>query len=338
MKVLRLHATGDLRLHTEPEPEPNDGEEKVRVTAVGICGSDLHWLEGGGIGADKLDRPLVLGHEFAGVIASGPREGVRVAVDPAIACQTCEHCQEGNPNFCANVRFAGHTVTDGALREYLTWPSHHLIPLPDMLSGADGAMLEPLGVAIHAVDLGHIRPGIAVGVFGCGPIGLLVLQVARAAGATRILATDPLPHRLEAARGYGATDVFAVEPDGSEAEAIWDATDGRGVDVAFEAANHNAAVEAAVVAARHGARVVLVGIPSDDRTGFSASTARRKGLTILLTRRMKFTYRRAIDLVAQGQVDVRSLVTHRFPLDEYDAAFSTALHREGLKVVIEPGA
>jgi L-iditol 2-dehydrogenase len=199
-------------------------------------------------------------------------------------------------------------------------------------------MLEPLGVALHAVDLGHIRPGMTVGVFGCGPIGLLVMQVTRAAGATRIFATDVLPHRLEAARRYGATDIFLAEPDGSEADAIWDATDGCGIDVAFEAANHNAAVETAVAAARSGARVVLVGIPSDDRTGFSASTARRKGLTILLTRRMKFTYRRAVDLVVQGRIDVCSLVTHRFPLSEYATAFATALRREGLKVVIEPSA
>jgi L-iditol 2-dehydrogenase len=175
-----------------------------------------------------------------------------VAVDPAIACQACEHCQEGNPNFCPNARFAGHTVTDGALREYMTWPSHSLIPLPDTLCDADGAMLEPLGVALHAVDLGHIRPGMTVGVFGCGPIGLLVMQVTRAAGATRIFATDVLPHRLEAARRYGATDIFLAEPDGSEADAIWDATDGCGIDVAFEAANHNAAVETAVAAARSG--------------------------------------------------------------------------------------
>src|SRR5690606_29026567 len=148
MKAVRLHASGDLRLHTEPPPEPKDGEALVQVTAVGLCGSDLHWLEDGGIGADMLERPLVLGHEFAGVIAEGPQKGTRVAVDPAVVCHTCEHCLDGNPNFCLNVRFAGHTATDGALREYLAWPSHALIPLPDALSDADGAMLEPLGVAV----------------------------------------------------------------------------------------------------------------------------------------------------------------------------------------------
>ncbi len=337
MKAVRLHASGDLRLHTEPPPEPKAGEALVQVTAVGLCGSDLHWLEDGGIGADMLERPLVLGHEFAGVIAEGPQKGTRVAVDPAVVCHTCAHCLDGNPNFCPNVRFAGHTVTDGALREYLAWPPHALIPLPDALSDADGAMLEPLGVAIHAVDLAHIRPGMTVGVFGCGPIGLLVMQVARAAGATRILATDPLPHRREAAHGYGA-EVFPTEPDGAEAAAILDATDGRGVDVAFEASNSNDAAEAAIAAARSGARVVLVGIPSGDRTTFSASTARRKGLTILMTRRMKFTYERALALVTQARVDVRSLVTHRFPLADYDAAFGVALRREGLKVIIEPAA
>jgi L-iditol 2-dehydrogenase len=174
-----------------------------------------------------------------------------------------------------------------------------------------------------------------VGVFGCGPIGLLVLQLARAAGATHVMATEKLPHRLEAARSLGATAVFQAT-DGRESAEILAATEGKGVDVAFEAAGENEAVETAMAAARPGARVVLIGIPAEDRTAFTASTARRKGLTIKLTRRMKRVYPRAIRLVEGGMVDVRSLVTHRFPLEEFDKAFSTAQRREGLKVIIEP--
>lgn len=335
MKALRLHGVGDLRLHDKPEPVPGPSEVLLRVTAVGLCGSDLLWFSEGGIGDARLQEPLVLGHEFAGVIESGERRGRRVAVDPAVPCNRCEFCLEGNPNLCTVLRFAGHGTEDGALREYMAWPTNCLHPLPDSLTDADGVMLEPLGVAIHAVDLGHLKPGMIVGVFGCGPIGLLVLQVARVAGATHVIATDKLPHRLEAARSLGATAVFQAT-GGRESAEVLAVTDGKGVDVAFEVAGENEAVETAIAAARPGARVVLIGIPADDRTAFTASIARRKGLTIKLVRRMKHVYKRAIRLVESGVVDVRSLVTHRFPLEEFDKAFSAAQRREGLKVIVEP--
>lgn len=333
MKVLRLHGPRDLRLHDEPEPVAKPDEQIVRVTAVGICGSDLHWFAESGIGDARLDRPLVLGHEFAGIIESGPRRGQRVAIDPAVPCEQCEYCQDGHPNLCANIRFAGHGADDGALRECMAWPERNLYAIPDSLTDADGAMLEPLGVAIHAIDLAHIRPGMTVGVFGCGPIGLLMLQLARAAGATRLYATEVLPHRIAAAQTFGA-QVFHA--DGEEAKAILTETGKRGVDVAIETAGTNEAVEAAIGAVKPGGTVVLVGIPSEDSTTFTASVARRKGLTIRLSRRMKRTYPRAIALVEQGMVDIRSIVTAQFPLAEAGQAFALARKREGLKIVITP--
>jgi len=333
MNVARLYAAHDLRLAEEPVPEPGPDEVLVRVSAVGLCGSDVHWWSAGGIGDARLERPLVLGHEFAGVIASGEQRGQRVAADPAVPCGVCEFCREDQPNLCAALRFAGHGREDGALRQYLAWPARCLHPLPDTLSDEDGAVLEPLGVAIYAVDLGQLRPGMTVGVYGCGPIGLLLLQVARVAGASGLIATDRLAHRLEAARSLGA---LVLPADGQERAAILAATGGRGVDVAFEVAGENEAVETAVGSARPGGRVVLVGIPDDDRTSFSASTARRKGLTIQLVRRMKHTYPRAIRLVESGQVEVRSLVTHQFPLDAAAEAFSCAQQRKGIKVIVRP--
>jgi L-iditol 2-dehydrogenase len=335
MNVLRLHGPGDLRLHTEPAPGPASGEALVRVTAVGVCGSDLHWFGEAGIGDARLERPLVLGHEFAGVVESpaSPLHGMRVAVDPAIPCQQCEFCLAGEPNLCSALRFAGHGVQDGALQEYIAWPERCLFPLPDALNDVEGAMLEPLGVALYAIDLGQLRLGEAVGVFGCGPIGLLIVQLANLAGATEILATDRLPHRLEAAQACGATETLLVEdhlPEGT----FWQATKGRGLAVVFESAGDNQAVEAAVEAARPGGRVVLVGIPYPDQTSFTASTARRKGLTLVFSRRMKFTYPRAIQLVERGLVDVRSLVTHTFPLSQVRQAFDSAQRREGLKVMV----
>ncbi len=335
MKVVRLHGERDLRLHTEPDPVPGPGETVVRVSAVALCGSDLHWFSGAGIGGVKLESPLILGHEFSGFIED--REGgvLRVAVDPAVPCGQCRLCREGHPNLCKTLRFAGHGVEDGALREKMAWPDQCLHSLPDSLNEIDGAMLEPLGVAIHAVDLGRLKPGTKVGVFGCGPIGLMVVQLARLMGAIQIIATDKLSHRLEAARTFGATSVFQAR-DGEESPEIWDTTGGEGVDVAFEVAGENAAVETAVASACPGATVVLVGIPAGERTTFQASTARRKGLTIKLCRRMKHTFPRAIRLVEKGLVDVRSLVTHRFSIDKYRQAFAVAERREGLKVVIEP--
>jgi len=330
MKSLRLHGTSDLRLHDEPIPTPKAGESLLKVTAVGVCGSDLHWFSEAGIGSDSLSQPLVLGHEFAGVT----QEGVRVAVDPAITCGHCVYCQEGNPNFCTSLIFAGHGTNDGSLREYMTWPTAFLHSLPDELNDADGAMLEPLGVALHSVNLAHLRPGMSAAVLGSGPIGLLTLQVARTAGAATTFATDRLPQRLEFAQSLGASDVFLADGR-SENDAIKAATHGRGVDVVFEAAGTPEAVESAMIMAKPGGTVVLIGIPSEDETSFTASTARRKGLTIRIVRRMKNTYPTAIRLVQQGLVDVRSIVTHRFPLARAAEGFAVAQRREGMKVVVE---
>jgi L-iditol 2-dehydrogenase len=335
MKVLRLHNARDLRLHDEQIPVAGEAESLLKVGAIGVCGSDLHWFGEGGIGSASLPRPLVLGHEFAATVEQGANAGRSVAVDPAIACGRCEFCLEGNPNLCANILFAGHTPVDGAFREFMSWPDRCLFPLPDTLDAVDGAMLEPLGVAIQTTDLGKIKPGMAVGVYGSGPVGLLVIQLARISGATQIIATDILPHRLQTARSLGATHAFLAE-EGAEAAQILSLTHQRGVDVAIEVAGENSAVETAIESVKPGGCVVLCGIPSDDRISFSAGAARRKGLTIKLVRRMKHTYPRAIRLVESGLVDVRSLVSHTFALSEYEQAFAVAERREGLKVVLKP--
>ncbi|HEY6058313.1 MAG TPA: alcohol dehydrogenase catalytic domain-containing protein [Candidatus Limnocylindrales bacterium] len=335
MRSLRLYGSADLRLVDEPAPTPGPDEELVRVSAVGICGSDLHWYAESGIGDAVLSRPLVLGHEAGGVIVGGPRTGQRVAIDPAIPCDQCEQCAAGHQHLCLALRFAGHGTTDGAFRELLAWPSRCLVPVPDVLDDEDVAMLEPLGVALHGLGLGDVRPGSRVGVFGCGPIGLFLVQLARAAGATTILATDVLPHRVDAARRAGATTAVLVR-DGAGLDELNDATDGRGIDVAFEAAGENDAFETGIAVAAPLGQVIVVGIPSVDRTTFTASVARRKGLTIKLSRRMNRVYPRAVSLVERGVIDVQSVVTASLPLDRYDEAFGVASRREGLKVVVRP--
>jgi L-iditol 2-dehydrogenase len=331
----RFHAARDVRLTEEARPVPGDGESLVRITATGLCGSDLHWYESGGIGDAVITRPLVGGHETAGVVVAGPRAGTRVAVDPAIPCHRCDLCARGHPNLCRNLVFAGHSTRDGGLQRYLAWPASRLHALPDELSDADGAMLEPLGVAVHATDLGHIPLGGSVAVVGCGPVGLLLVQLARVVGATRVVASDPLPHRRLAAASYGADVVLDPADDGYH-DLLVDFTAGSGVDVAFEVAGNDAAIAAAMEAVRPGGRVVLLGIPDVDVSSFAAGTARRKGLTFVMVRRMREVYPRATMLVRRGLVDVRGLVSHRYALTDVDKALATAFARLGLKVIVEP--
>ena len=336
MRTLRLHGVGDLRLADEPDPIPGPGEVLVRVTAVGICGSDLHWYDESRIGDAVLTRPLILGHEAAGVVVGGPRAGQRVALDPQVPCGACETCAAGRGHLCPHVQFLGHSMTDGAMRELLVWPAENLVPLPDGIDDVAGAMLEPLGVAIHALRLARVRPGDSVGVFGCGPIGLLLIQLAHAAGATTVVATDRLPHRVDAARRLGA--VGALVEGGTERGVLLAATAGRGVEAAIEIAGEDDAIETAVILARAAGTVVVAVIPAGDRSTIAASVARRKGLDIRFSRRMNRAYPRAIALVEAGAVDVSSVVTHRFGIADFEAGFRTAVRRDGLKVIICPSA
>lgn len=333
MRVLRLHSAADLRLHEEPSPTPTDGHSLVKVRAVGLCGSDLHWFTEGGIGDAVVDRPIVPGHEFAGVALDGPHAARVVAVDPALPCRTCELCTAGHPNLCPGIAFAGHSTTDGGLQEIVSWPTHLLHPLPGDMTPAEGAMLEPLGVALHAWDLARPRVGATIAVVGAGPIGLLMIQLALASGASRVIAVEPLAHRRAAAQRFGAE---TLTPDQARSPEAWDALAGFGVDVAFEIAGSDDALASSALACRPGGRLVVLGIPGDDRYGLPASTVRRKGLTITIVRRMKEMYPRTIALVEDGKVDVSSIVSAVYGLGDSAAAFAAANRREGLKVIIDP--
>jgi len=333
-----LTAARTLELVQTPIAEPVDGEVLIRVTAVGLCGSDAHWYEEGGIGDASVGSGLILGHEFAGVIESGPRSGEPVAVDPAIPCLACDPCRAGRHNLCLNIRFAGHASTHGALRGHLVWPERCLVTLPENLSAEDGALLEPLGVALHAIDLAGLDRGNWVGVFGSGPIGLLLVAALRSMGVERIVVTDRLSHRLDAAIQLGATTTILATEDVAELEAVLDAAEG-GLDVALETSGTDAALDTALTTVRPGARVVLVGIPNRDRTSFVSSMARRKELSLALCRRMlSQDLSRAAALVGAGAVDLAGMVSHRYPLGQVDEAFRTLSERSGLKVMIEPSA
>jgi L-iditol 2-dehydrogenase len=335
MEVLRLHGAGDVRVHHEPEPTPGPGEELVRITAVGLCGSDLHWYEDGGIGEATVEAPLVLGHEMGGVIVSGSRDGERVVVEPADPCGHCSVCRAGHANLCLDVRFCGHAPIDGGLRTLMAWPQRLLLPVPDTVVGDDVALLEPLGIALHALDLGHVRAGMSAGVFGAGPIGLMIIRALRAAGAGRIVATDVLPHRVAAALASGADEAWLAPVNGlPEGMERWEP-----VDVAFEAAGEDAALEAANIAVRLGGRVVVVGIPPTNRHAFTARHARGKGLTIAFARRMKAIHMlRAIELADHGLVSLDGLITGTYPLSDAASAFDALVDRVGLKIIVKPTA
>jgi L-iditol 2-dehydrogenase len=239
-------------------------------------------------------------------------------------------------HLCRDQRFAGHGTTDGGLRTLMAWPRDCLAPLPDSIDDVAAALLEPLGVALHAVDLGKVAPGMSAGVFGCGPIGLLIIQVLRLLGVPNVLATDPLPARRAAASALGASEIRHPDAtmDGSHATAgpNWPA-----LDVVFEVAGADGAVRDAITAVRPGGRVVMVGIPNSDRTTFRASTARRKELTLLFCRRMRAPdLLRAIDLADRGQINLGSLVTERFPIDRAKDAFEALARHDGIKLVVQP--
>lgn len=331
-----LTAARTLEIRQTSIPEPGAGEVLIRVTHVGLCGSDAHWYEDGRIGETGVGDGLILGHEFSGIVESGPRSGERVAVDPAIPCLACQPCRAGRTNLCLDVQFAGHGATDGALRTYMIWPDSCLTTLPEGMSSEEGALLEPLGIALHALDLARPEPAGSVGVFGCGPIGLLLISVLKSMGMDEIVATDRLPHRLEAARRLGASHALLATEDETERQALVEVTGG-GLDQTYETAGSDAALHSAMTAARPGTSVVLVGIPTGDRTSFNASLARRKELRLGLCRRMLARdLNRAADMFET--LDLPGIVTHRYPLDLVDEAFSTLTDRSGLKVVVTPTA
>ena len=345
MLAARLHGPRDLRLEQVPHPgPPGPGLVLVRVSCTGICGSDLHSFADGRIGDTSVATPLILGHEFSGIVEAVGEDGedgrfeslqpgVRVAVDPAQPCHRCEFCEQGHPNLCRRLHFCGNHPDSGSFCEWMHMPARSCFPVPEDIDDESAALLEPLGVAIHAVDLAKLRVGSSAAVLGAGPIGLLILQVARLAGADPVYVTDRLPWRLAAAAKYGAVPIRSDEDPVALLKAE---TAGRGVDVAIEAAWADHSVGQAAEMCRLGGRLVVVGIPGDDRMTLKSSTARRKGLTIVMSRRMKHVYPRAIALVRRGAVDLPGLVSHRFGLSEIVQAFqlNAAYQGDVIKVVI----
>ena len=338
MRAAVLTGLRSIELRDMPPPQPRNDEVRVRVAAVGICGSDLHNYTEGSTTGPRAIEPLVLGHEFAGVVTPdiadrvGMEPGTIVAVDPARPCGTCEWCRRGETNLCPDVRFLGYPPNNGAMAEYVAVPPEALHALPSGMDATTGVLLETLGVALHAIDLAKVRMGESVAVLGCGPVGLLVARLARLAGAGQVIAVDPLSYRHRVAVAMGADAGFDSHA------AVADATGRRGVDVVIEATDSPSGFDHATRCARIGGRVVMVGIPEGNSYTIAASEARRRGLGVKFARRMPEIYPRAIALVASGRIDMSPLATHHFDLAATPRAFAMQAAREDgiIKAIIRP--
>lgn len=347
MTAVRLHGPSDLRVEQMPHPgPPGPGDVLLRVTAVGVCGSDLHTYKDARIGDNVLETPLILGHEFAGVVEAVGEDniggdfkllepGMRVAVDPAQPCWRCEMCETGHPNLCHNLHFCGAYPDHGSLAQWMHMPARTCFQIPDSVDDATAALLEPLGIAVHAVDLAEIRVAESVAILGSGCIGLSILELVKLSGAQPIYVTDKFSWRLAKAE---APQVIPINCDDVDpVQAVLEATNGRGVDVAIEAAWADHSVQQAAEMVALGGRMVLVGISEEDVINLKHSTVRRKGMTIRLARRMKHTYPRSIRLAESGVVDLQKMISHRFPLEQTPEAFAmnVAYQDDVVKVIID---
>jgi L-iditol 2-dehydrogenase len=335
--ALFIHGAYDARIGGL-SPEHGPGRDvMIDVAAVGLCGSDLHYYKDGGIGSALIRGPFVPGHEFSGSLSRdvphlGLKAGDLVAVDPNKSCGECEYCRAGHTNLCPRVEFIGAPPFQGAMAEQIWVRDSQLVKIPLDFTPLQAAMLEPLGVAIHAVDLAKPKNGERVAVLGCGPIGLLVMQVLKALGQHEIIAVDPLEHRRVMASKLGAD--LALD----RAEDVSGVTGTEGCPLVIEATNSPDGFRDAVLASKIGGRIVLAGIPDGNIYTLPAAEARRRGLKIKFARRMGEVYGRAIDMVARGLVDVVSVVTNEIGLNAGPEAFRDhAANVPGLvKTIIYP--
>jgi L-iditol 2-dehydrogenase len=312
-----------------------DDEVLLRVDVVGICGSDVHTYSYGQIGGAKATFPWILGHECAATVlevgsaAGGIKVGQRVAVDPLIPCNRCDQCLAGRKHTCRNQKFlASPGQAPGALVERLVMPEECCHPIPDSVTAVQAALVEPLAIGLHARNLAGLRGGSAA-ILGSGPIGLCVLLALKNAGATRVFVTDLIDARLELARRLGADATHRGDRGDVLAQAARMAPEG--MDCVFECAGKPETIDQGIAMLKPAGRLLLVGIPDDERIAFDIHLARRRELVLQNVRRQNRCLQPAIELVAEGKVDVRPLATHHFELTQAQEAFETvAEYRDGV--------
>jgi L-iditol 2-dehydrogenase len=335
MRASVLYGIKDLRLDERPVPSPGRGEVLVRVSAVGVCGSDIHYYERGRIGRYVVREPLVLGHEASGVVeavgagVADHQPGQRVSLEPGVPCRNCCQCVSGRYNLCQQVQFLATPPVDGALAEFVVVPSAFAHPVPDSLSDDAAALIEPLSVGVWACRKAAVGPGSRVLVTGAGPIGLLTAQVAKASGASEVTVTDVISTRLEVARGLG---MGAVDASGSALEEA-----GLEPDTLLECSGSALATTGALGYLAPAGRAVLVGMGADELV-LSLSTIQERELTVTGAFRYAGTWPAAIALATSGAVDLDAVVTGHYPLDRVAEAL-TASRRDPLtiKAIVTPG-
>lgn len=340
-KTFYLTKLEEMEAREAPMPVMGPDDVIIRIQSVGVCGSDLHYYSKGSIGNFIVKFPFVLGHEAAGVITEVGenvktlKPGDRVCMEPGIPCMKCEECLTGHYNLCKDVKFWATPPYDGVLSEYVAHPAAFTFKIPDNMSFTEGALVEPLAIGLHACNTGGVKLGQTVAIVGAGCIGLVTLLAAKAYGATKIIVGDVLDKRLDKARELGAIPVNTRETD--FAQKVMELTGGRGADVCIDCAGFTPTVDACLSAARPAGMVVIVGMGEDRVNGFNTSIMSTKELTVKSIFRYRNLYPTAINAIADGRINVGSIVSHRFTFDDTINAFATCTRdiRNVVKGVIE---
>lgn len=332
MRASVLSGARSISVEQRPIPAVQPDEVLVRVAAVGVCGSDVHYYREGRIGDFVVDGPLVLGHEVSGRITAVGAEvdpgriGQRVAIEPQRPCRVCWQCKSGRYNLCPDMRFYATPPVDGAFCEYVTIQADFAHPVPDSVSDEAAALLEPLSVGIWACRKARIVPGSRVLIAGAGPIGVITAQAARAFGAVEVIVSDPVADRRALVERFGAART--LDPTAEDVA-------GLGVDAFIDASGATPAVLSGITAVRGAGVVVLVGMGAD-QIALPIPLIQNRELTVTGVFRYTDTWPAATGLVASGQVDLDSLVTARFGLDDVDKALDADQIPGSLKTMVVP--
>lgn len=335
MKTVVLTGIRQMKLIETPEPQLMTNKDvKIKLTTVGVCGSDIHYYSEGKIGSQVVKYPFKVGHECSGVIVEAGNEVTNVkvndlvVVDPSVHCGNCDQCLSGRPHTCRNNKFLGCPgQLEGCLAEYIVMPSFTCYQVTGRLNARQAALIEPLSIGVYAVKLAQIlESGAAIGIFGAGPIGLSILLKLLADNQTNIGMIEPLDYRLQRAGEIGAS--WLINPKKEEVESTITHREPLLLDVIFEASGEQEAVDNAIKILKPGGKLVLVGIPANAQYVFDMDLMRRKELIVLNVRRQNNCVEEAIELVVSGAVPVSKMVTHEFTLEETPVAFDVV---EGYK-------
>ncbi len=337
MRAAVIEQPGVVCVTDLPEPHAGPGEVVVKVAACGVCGTDVHLFCGGFRG----EYPLVPGHEFCGTVAEVGDEvhhvapGDRVVVDPNIVCGVCAYCRRGLVHLCQNLGAVGVT-RPGGFAEYCLVPASQLHRWPDHLHPFHAALVEPLACCLHGLDRAEVQAGETVVVLGAGPIGLMMAQLVRLAGAARVVVSEPSAAKRERASQLGAHATF--DPLACDLPAEVMALTEIGADVVIECAGRPETVAQALTLVRRGGRVLLFGVnPKDASVAIRPYDVFLNELTIAGSYINPFTHSRAIELLAAGRLNAMALISHRLPLERFEEALQTAGSDGAVKVMVSVG-